>query len=128
MAYNFKSIADVDVVAEPSESANVLIEENGVIKKAPKTAVGGAGDSVLICYDIPNNSVTISDNAYNLLKENFIKSFTGINVTVWIKDEYRFYNYYIESLEENGYFIRIVSDGYYFDLSPDGVESYGIFD
>jgi hypothetical protein len=45
MAYNFKSIADVEVVAEPTESANVLIEENGVIKKTPKTAVGGAGDS-----------------------------------------------------------------------------------
>ena len=43
MAYNFKSIADVEVVAEPAESANVLIEENGVIKKTPKTAVGGAG-------------------------------------------------------------------------------------
>ena len=43
MAYNFKSIADVEVVAEPTESANVLIEENGVIKKAPKTAVGGNG-------------------------------------------------------------------------------------
>jgi hypothetical protein len=43
MAYNFKSIADVEVVAEPSESANVLIEENGVIKKAPKDAVGGGG-------------------------------------------------------------------------------------
>lgn len=43
MAYNFKSIADVEVVAEPTESANVLIEENGVIKKTPKTAVGGAG-------------------------------------------------------------------------------------
>jgi hypothetical protein len=41
MAYNFKSIADVEVVAEPAEFANVLIEENGVIKKAPKTAVGG---------------------------------------------------------------------------------------
>ena len=46
MSYNFKSIADVEVVAEPTESANVLIEENGVIKKAPKTAVGGAGGSV----------------------------------------------------------------------------------
>lgn len=43
MAYNFKSIADVDVVEAPAETANVLIEENGVIKKAPKTAVGGAG-------------------------------------------------------------------------------------
>ena len=44
MAYNFKSIADVDVVTEPSETANVLIEEDGVIKKAPKTAVGGGNN------------------------------------------------------------------------------------
>jgi hypothetical protein len=53
MAYNFKSIADVEVVAEPAESANVLIEENGVIKKAPKTAVGGAGgyDAIVECID-----------------------------------------------------------------------------
>lgn len=41
----FKRLSDVEVVAEPAESANVLIEENGVIKKAPKTAVGGAGGS-----------------------------------------------------------------------------------
>lgn len=47
MAYNFKSIADVEVVEKPTDAANVLIEENGVIKKAPKTAVGGAsGGSV----------------------------------------------------------------------------------
>lgn len=39
----FKKLSDVEVVAEPAESANVLIEEDGVIKKAPKTAVGGAG-------------------------------------------------------------------------------------
>lgn len=38
----FKRLSDVEVVAEPTESANVLIEEDGVIKKAPKTAVGGA--------------------------------------------------------------------------------------
>ena len=41
----FKKLSDVEVVVEPTESANVLIEENGVIKKAPKTAVGGAGGS-----------------------------------------------------------------------------------
>lgn len=41
MAYEFKKLSAVEVVAEPTESANVLIEENGVIKKAPKTAVGG---------------------------------------------------------------------------------------
>ena len=65
MAYNFKSIADVDVVAEPSEAANVLIEENGVIKKAPKTAVGGAGKSEAdiifeIVHDPDNWSYNVS--------------------------------------------------------------------
>lgn len=40
----FKKLSDVEVVAEPAETANVLIEEDGVIKKAPKTAVGGGGE------------------------------------------------------------------------------------
>jgi hypothetical protein len=48
----FKKLSDVEVIAEPTESANVLIEENGVIKKAPKTAVGGAGGGAyIICLD-----------------------------------------------------------------------------
>jgi hypothetical protein len=47
----FKKLSDVEVVAEPTESANVLIEENGVIKKAPKIAVGGGDewDAVIDC-------------------------------------------------------------------------------
>lgn len=65
MAYNFKSIADVEVVVEPTESANVLIEENGVIKKAPKTAVGGAGgeaDMVIALTMRFNFGVPTADN------------------------------------------------------------------
>ena len=54
MAYEFKKISNVEVVAEPTDSANVLIEENGVIKKAPKTAVGGAGgDSTFVIHGTP---------------------------------------------------------------------------
>lgn len=49
---DFKKLSDVEVVAEPSNAANVLIEENGVIKKAPKTAVGGgSGDIVVFAVD-----------------------------------------------------------------------------
>lgn len=44
----FKKLSDVEVVAEPTKSANVLIEEDGVIKKAPKTAVGGGADNFVI--------------------------------------------------------------------------------
>ena len=41
----FKKLSDVEVVESPSDASHVLIEEDGVIKKAPKTAVGGAGGS-----------------------------------------------------------------------------------
>ena len=40
----FKKLSDVEIVETPAETANVLIEEDGVIKKAPKTAVGGSGE------------------------------------------------------------------------------------
>ena len=48
MAYNFKSIADVETVEKVENSANMLIEENGIIKKVPKTAISSNNDR----YDI----------------------------------------------------------------------------
>lgn len=42
---DFKKLSAVEAIEAVSDTANVLIEENGVIKKAPKTAVGGAGGS-----------------------------------------------------------------------------------
>ncbi len=38
---DFKKLSEVEVVAEPIESANVLIEEDGVIKRVAKNEVGG---------------------------------------------------------------------------------------
>lgn len=43
MAYEFKKLSDVEAVEAISDNANVLIEENGVIKKAPKAEVGSGG-------------------------------------------------------------------------------------
>ena len=79
MAYNFKSIADVEVVAEPTESANVLIEEDGIIKKAPKTAVGGGNGPLVLTF---NDQVWVDeyegyeiisapDNLYEIIKEAY---------------------------------------------------------
>ena len=87
MAYNFKSIADVEVVAEPTESANVLIEENGVIKKAPKTAVGGGGETLVIAFNSNNwveeydgyEIISAPDNLYEIAKEMF-KNLTYVNI------------------------------------------------
>ena len=81
MAYNFKSIADVEVVAEPAESANVLIEENGVIKKAPKTAVGGGiteWDAIIDLIEGSSGyfaSMELVSGSYEDIKE---KIFSGI--------------------------------------------------
>ena len=41
MSYKFKSIADVDVVNTLTDKANVLIEENGAIKRVSKDEIGG---------------------------------------------------------------------------------------
>lgn len=69
----FKKLSDVEVVAKPSESANILIEENGIIKKAPKTAVGGAGGAISTYYiyveDWNNSPLFVSDGLYNGLKD-----------------------------------------------------------
>lgn len=43
MAYDFKKLSDVAVVETPADTANVLIEEDGVIKKVAKDKVGGTG-------------------------------------------------------------------------------------
>lgn len=52
MSYEFMKLSDVEVVETPTDTANVLIEENGIIKKAPKTAVGGAGGGSSIEIDM----------------------------------------------------------------------------
>lgn len=41
MAYDFKKLSDVAAVETLTDTANVLIEEDGVIKKAAKDEVGG---------------------------------------------------------------------------------------
>lgn len=74
----FKRLSDVEVVAEPTESANVLIEENGVIKKAPKTAVGGAGGEADLVIridahieDATINSISIVSGSVEAVYDTF---------------------------------------------------------
>lgn len=99
MAYEFKKLSDVEVVAEPTESANVLIEEDGVIKKAPKTAVGGDGK---IVWDgvISNNShpiymarenITITDFDFTTIKK---KVLNGEDVVIMLHSIFSYGNIY----------------------------------
>lgn len=66
----FKRLSDVEVVAEPTETANVLIEENGIVKKAPKSAVGGMGGSLMVKMMIDQETGTQSfDRTYDEIKK-----------------------------------------------------------
>ena len=80
MAYEFKKLSAVEAVETVSDTANVLIEENGVIKKAPKTEVGGAGGSggYYIFYD--SGTVTATDGIYEAILENLFTNVTGITI------------------------------------------------
>jgi hypothetical protein len=74
----FKKLSDVEVVETPTDTANVLIEEDGVIKKTPKTAVGGDGgpDAVITSsgYGYPyeleyKNNYVLPENFYQHIHE-----------------------------------------------------------
>lgn len=54
---DFKKLSEVDLVEEVSNTANVLIEEGGQIKRASKTKVGGAGSDSIIKTAIITSSV-----------------------------------------------------------------------
>ena len=44
MAYEFTKLSDVALADTLNDSANVLVEENGEIKKTPKSAIGAQAD------------------------------------------------------------------------------------
>lgn len=51
MAKDFVKLSEVTVLEEVSDTASVLVEQNGEIYRAPKTQVGGAGIKTAIIRD-----------------------------------------------------------------------------
>ena len=51
MALEFKKLSEVTLAEKAVDTANVLIEENGEIKRVPKTEVGGSGSAAIIIKD-----------------------------------------------------------------------------
>lgn len=76
MAYNFKSIADVDIVNTPADNANILIEEDGVIKKVSKNEFSPKEE-----FDLDISITVVNDSEGNRTHEYVIankKSFEEI--------------------------------------------------
>lgn len=49
--FEFTKLSEVPIVETASEEANVLLEENGTIRRVPKTEVGGSGMFVVNVTD-----------------------------------------------------------------------------
>ena len=128
MSYNFKSIADTQVVAEPSESVHVLIEENGEIKRAPKTAVGGSGGGETYVIYKNGGDITATEGIYDAVVKfladpiaNFINIviFENYSDYLYCRDLYDIYH---PESNNNG---RITFDtGMLIYLYEDGTFSY----
>ena len=48
MSYEFKQLSAVESVETISETANVLIEDGGVVKKVAGSEVGGSGSAIML--------------------------------------------------------------------------------
>lgn len=48
----FTRLADVEVVETANDTDKVLIEQNGEIKRVPKTEVGGSGADNILVFDL----------------------------------------------------------------------------
>lgn len=69
MAYEFKKLSDVAAVKTPADTANVLIEEGGVIKKVAKKSVGETSDAIIGKIAAVDTAVEPSDTANVLLED-----------------------------------------------------------
>lgn len=70
MAYEFKKLSEVDVVTTPANTANVLIEEDGVVKRVAKTAVGETAEAILGKIAAVDAAEEPADDANVLIEES----------------------------------------------------------
>lgn len=85
---DFKRLSDVEVVETPTDTANVLIEEDGVIKKAPKTAVGGYGCNTyfVVVADTGGSSTQfVTKGIYEAVK-NMLDNYVPVQIIVIINN------------------------------------------
>ncbi len=81
MAYEFTKLSSVEAVMTPSNDANVLIEEDGVIKKAPKSAVGGGGGGASQIMEVRIDEV---DGRWHYINYEDFKKIVDNDMTLYI--------------------------------------------
>lgn len=104
MAYEFKKIADTEVLTEVPETATVMVEVDGEIKRASGSQLGGGGGLSVwtMSWDSANYNYICSDD-FSTLKKQYKK--TGAILVRVIDNEnqtVRFYlpNVYLDDNQE----------------------------
>lgn len=129
MAFEFKKLSDVEVVEIPADTANVLIEENGIIKKAPKTAVGGDKADMIIQVIFENEDsepvVSIISGSYDELAQK-IDNMESALVRIFVKWPFANangmtypFNIGKEPYDDGSIVIAIGTNNFYFIIFPD---------
>lgn len=67
----FTKLADVEVVETANDTDKVLIEQNGEIKRVPKTEVGGSGGMLIIDANIDTGTSEVTASANMTFDEAF---------------------------------------------------------
>lgn len=70
MAYEFKKLSNVSAVDSVSDNTNVLIEENGTIKKVSKSAVGETAEKIISKIAEVPSTTSVTDTTNVLIEEN----------------------------------------------------------
>ncbi len=104
MVYEFERLSEVELIETASDEANVLVEENGEIKRVAKTEVGGAKETKELMYEW---DFSVDDEVYEINEntDDDISWITTKNENVDVLIEARCYamddstSEYIEGIE-----------------------------
>lgn len=64
MGLNYERLADVTTETEPTENANVLIEDGGTIKRCPIGSIGGGAGGFIVRFSITQDFGDGGENGY----------------------------------------------------------------
>ena len=82
MAYNFKNLAEVELLDEVPENATAFIEVDGTIKRAPKENSPTFSSIILYCEDENGYIYTDENKTQSLSKNELMELFTTQNIII----------------------------------------------
>ena len=73
---NYKKITDVESVSSTTETMNVLVEDNGSLKKVPAANIGGGGSSIggIFVFEEDGNGNYTANMTFEELKNALINN------------------------------------------------------